>query len=89
MQPSCINLVVDSSAESSSQSSFWDLFELDLYINHIMNEAGATVVLRGRESEHHDLPLQPLHLSLLSTNPKSLEVAKILPENLLDSFLWI
>ncbi|URD72328.1 RNA binding [Musa troglodytarum] len=62
---------------------------IDLYINHIMSEAGAPVVLRRRGSEHHDIPLQPLHLSLLSTNPKSLEAAKILPENLLDSFLWM
>ncbi|RWV79914.1 hypothetical protein GW17_00058888 [Ensete ventricosum] len=77
MQPSCTNLVVSSSSESSSQSSFQDLFELlsltspcwldcfcvaggldlymqDLYIHYIMNEAGATVVLRGRGSEHHD-----------------------------------
>ncbi|KAJ8483810.1 hypothetical protein OPV22_016295 [Ensete ventricosum] len=61
----------------------------DLYINHIMNETGATVVLRGRGSEHldssHEEALQPLHLYLSSTNPKSLEAAKILAENLLDT----
>ncbi|THU50935.1 hypothetical protein C4D60_Mb06t25640 [Musa balbisiana] len=61
----------------------------DLYINHIMNETGATVVLRGRGSEHldssHEETLQPLHLYLSSTNPKSLEAAKILAENLLDT----
>lgn len=66
-----------------------DLCMQDLYINHIMNETGATVVLRGRGSEHldssHEETLQPLHLYLSSTNPKSLEAAKILAENLLDT----
>ncbi|XP_074568495.1 protein RIK-like [Curcuma longa] len=62
----------------------------DLYINHIMNETGATVVLRGRGSEHLDSShteeaLQPLHLYLSSSNPKCLEAAKILAENLLDT----
>ncbi|XP_042392366.1 protein RIK-like isoform X1 [Zingiber officinale] len=62
----------------------------DLYINHIMNETGATVVLRGQASEHLDSSrveeaLQPLHLYLSSSNKKSLEAAKILAENLLDT----
>ncbi|XP_074572580.1 protein RIK-like isoform X2 [Curcuma longa] len=62
----------------------------DLYINHIMNETGATVVLREQGSEHLDSSraeeaLQPLHLYLSSSNPKSLEAAKILAENLLDT----
>ncbi|WOK94442.1 protein RIK isoform X1 [Canna indica] len=62
----------------------------DLYINHIMNETGATVVLRGRGSEQVDSSydeeaLQPLHLFLSSTNPRSLEAAKVLAENLLDT----
>ncbi|KAJ8499291.1 hypothetical protein OPV22_009843 [Ensete ventricosum] len=35
------------------QTSFTPLYS-DLYIHYIMNEAGATVVLRGRGSEHHD-----------------------------------
>ncbi|XP_042452388.1 protein RIK-like isoform X1 [Zingiber officinale] len=62
----------------------------DLYINHIMNETGAIVVLRGQGSEHLDSSrveeaLQPLHLYLSSSNSKSLEAAKILAENLLDT----
>ncbi|KAJ0981968.1 hypothetical protein J5N97_010223 [Dioscorea zingiberensis] len=62
----------------------------DQYINHIMNETGATVVLRGRGSENTDnsnneKPQEPLHLFLSSSNPKSLEDARILAENLLDT----
>nr|XP_010936479.1 protein RIK isoform X2 [Elaeis guineensis] len=61
----------------------------DQYINHIMNETGATVVLRGRGSENldssHAEGQQPLHLYLSSTNPKSLEDARMLAENLLDT----
>ncbi|XP_042382495.1 protein RIK-like [Zingiber officinale] len=62
----------------------------DLYINHIMNETGATVLLRGQGSEHLDSShteeaLQPLHLYLSSSNAKRLEAAKILAENLLDT----
>ncbi|XP_026661950.2 protein RIK isoform X2 [Phoenix dactylifera] len=61
----------------------------DQYINHIMNETGATVVLRGwgsgnLDSSHAEGQL-PLHLYLSSTNPKSLEDARILAENLLDT----
>ncbi|XP_058080270.1 protein RIK isoform X2 [Magnolia sinica] len=62
----------------------------DQYINHIMNETGASVILRGRgsgnlESPHGEEIQQTLHLYLSSTNPKSLEDAKLLAENLLDT----
>ncbi|OVA02150.1 hypothetical protein BVC80_8787g16 [Macleaya cordata] len=62
----------------------------DQYINHIMNETGATVLLRGRgsgnfENPHGEESQQPLHLYLSSNNPKSLEDAKLLAENLLDT----
>ncbi|KAH7665184.1 K Homology domain type 1 domain-containing protein [Dioscorea alata] len=59
----------------------------DQYINHIMNETGATVVLRGHGSENPDnsKTQQPLHLFLSSSNPTSLEDARILAENLLDT----
>ncbi|CAH9109481.1 unnamed protein product [Cuscuta epithymum] len=62
----------------------------DQYINHIMNETGATVVLRGQGSEgsgtvHGEDGHQPLHLFLSSNNSKSLERAKLLAENLLDT----
>uniref|UniRef100_A0A5B7AC02 Protein RIK n=1 Tax=Davidia involucrata TaxID=16924 RepID=A0A5B7AC02_DAVIN len=62
----------------------------DQYINHIMNETGATVLLRGRgsgnsESADGEEGQQPLHLFLSSNNPQSLENAKLLAENLLDT----
>ncbi|XWS44396.1 hypothetical protein CRYUN_Cryun15aG0041500 [Craigia yunnanensis] len=62
----------------------------DQYINHIMNETGATVVLRGCgsrnfESLQAEEAQQPLHLFLSSNNPKSLDDAKCLAENLLDT----
>ncbi|KAK1356428.1 Hydroxyproline-rich glycoprotein family protein, putative, expressed [Heracleum sosnowskyi] len=62
----------------------------DQYVNHIMNETGATVLLRGRssgnpESEQGEEGQQPLHLLLSSSNPKGLEHAKLLAENLLDT----
>ncbi|TXG57687.1 hypothetical protein EZV62_015516 [Acer yangbiense] len=62
----------------------------DQYINHIMNETGATVMLKGRGSGTFEGPQgeelqQPLHLFLSSNNPKSLEDAKRLAENLLDT----
>ncbi|CAA6653518.1 unnamed protein product [Spirodela intermedia] len=62
----------------------------DQYINHIMNETGATVTLRGRGSGNVEIPTagdteQPLHLYLSSSNQKSLEDARILAENLLDT----
>ncbi|XP_024006898.1 protein RIK isoform X2 [Eutrema salsugineum] len=62
----------------------------DQYINHIMNETGATVVLRGRgsgslENQHSEEALQPLHLLLSSSNPKSIDDAKRLAENLMDT----
>ncbi|KAI4346665.1 hypothetical protein L6164_007543 [Bauhinia variegata] len=62
----------------------------DQYINHIMNETGATVILRGCGSGSSEGPKgedeqQPLHLFLSSNNEKSLEDAKRLAENLLDT----
>ncbi|KAK1295707.1 Protein RIK [Acorus calamus] len=62
----------------------------DQYINHIMNETGATVLLRGRGSRNPEgtsgeEAQQPLHLYLSASNPKSLEDARILAENLLDT----
>ncbi|KAK1273390.1 hypothetical protein QJS04_geneDACA008006 [Acorus gramineus] len=62
----------------------------DQYINHIMNETGATVLLRGRGSRNPEgtsgeETQQPLHLYLSASNPKSLEDARILAENLLDT----
>ncbi|XP_049381909.1 protein RIK isoform X1 [Solanum stenotomum] len=62
----------------------------DQYINHIMNETGATVLLRGRGSGYSDEGQgedvhQPLHLLIASNNSASLERAKLLAENLLDT----
>ncbi|XP_039069314.1 protein RIK-like isoform X2 [Hibiscus syriacus] len=62
----------------------------DQYINHIMNETGATVTLRGcgsgnSESLKGEETQQPLHLFLSSNNPKSLDDAKCLAENLMDT----
>ncbi|CAD5324502.1 unnamed protein product [Arabidopsis thaliana] len=62
----------------------------DQYINHIMNETGATVVLRGRgsgslENQHGDEAQLPLHLLLSGSNPKSIDDAKRLAENLMDT----
>ncbi|CAN1146289.1 Protein RIK [Linum perenne] len=62
----------------------------DQYINHIMNETGATVVLRGSGSGHpghakDTESQQPLHLFLSSTNSRSLENAQSLAENLLQT----
>ncbi|KAF8730531.1 hypothetical protein HU200_016947 [Digitaria exilis] len=62
----------------------------DQYINHIMKETGVTVVLRGKDSENLSSCLgeasqQPLHLYLTSMHLKSLEAAKVLAENLLDT----
>ncbi|KAL8088850.1 hypothetical protein AgCh_038569 [Apium graveolens] len=62
----------------------------DQYVNHIVNETGATVLLRGRssgnpETEQGEEGQQPLHLLLSSSNAKGLEHAKLLAENLLDT----
>ncbi|KAF7130136.1 hypothetical protein RHSIM_Rhsim10G0048800 [Rhododendron simsii] len=62
----------------------------DQYVNHIVNETGATVLLRGHgsgssESGFGEEGQQPLHLFLSSNNTKSLESAKLLAENLLDT----
>lgn len=62
----------------------------DQYINHIINETGVTVLLRGRGSGHlgsneGEEGQQPLHLFLSSSNHKSLEDARLLAENLLDT----
>ncbi|KAF3540407.1 hypothetical protein F2Q69_00024624 [Brassica cretica] len=68
----------------------WLSYMQDQYINHIMNETGATVVLRGRgsgslENQHGEEAHQPLHLLLSSSNPKSIDDAKRLAENLMDT----
>ncbi|KAK3032576.1 hypothetical protein RJ639_036815, partial [Escallonia herrerae] len=62
----------------------------DQFVNHVMNETGATVVLKGRgsgnsESAETEEGQQPLHLLLSTNNAKSLEHAKLLAENLLDT----
>ncbi|KAI4387824.1 hypothetical protein MLD38_000223 [Melastoma candidum] len=57
------------------------LYMQDQYMNHIINETGASVSLTGRGSEGQ----QQLHLLLSSTNLKSLENAKHLAEHLLDA----
>ncbi|XP_051182563.1 protein RIK isoform X2 [Lolium perenne] len=62
----------------------------DQYINHIMNETGVTVVLRGKDSGNlgncqDEASQQPLHMYLSSVHLKSLEAAKVLAENLLDT----
>ncbi|WCJ25589.1 RS2-interacting KH protein [Euphorbia peplus] len=62
----------------------------DQYINHIMNETGATVVLKGcgsgiSESPNDREAQQQLHLVLSANNPKSLDDAKRLAENLLGT----
>ncbi|CAL0314738.1 unnamed protein product [Lupinus luteus] len=62
----------------------------DQYINHIMNETGSTVIVKGRGSGNNECSngedgQQPLHLFLSSNNAKSLEDAKLLAENLLDT----
>ncbi|XP_048571936.1 protein RIK-like isoform X1 [Triticum urartu] len=62
----------------------------DQYINHIMNETGVTVVLRGKDSGnlgncHAEASQQPLHIHLSGVHLKSLEAAKVLAENLLDT----
>ncbi|KAI3665833.1 hypothetical protein L6452_44468 [Arctium lappa] len=54
-----------------------------------MHETGSSVLLRGRGSGNsgssNSEEQQPLHLFLSSSNPKSLEHAKLLAENLLDT----
>ncbi|XP_020554822.1 protein RIK isoform X3 [Sesamum indicum] len=62
----------------------------DQYVNHIMNETGATVLLRGRgsgysENGQTEETQEPLHLLLSSNDPHTLERAKLLAENLLDT----
>ncbi|KAK4383557.1 protein RIK [Sesamum angolense] len=62
----------------------------DQYVNHIMNETGATVLLRGRgsgcsENGQTEETQEPLHLLLSSNDPNTLERAKLLAENLLDT----
>uniref|UniRef100_A0A0D9VR70 Protein RIK n=1 Tax=Leersia perrieri TaxID=77586 RepID=A0A0D9VR70_9ORYZ len=62
----------------------------DQYINHIMNETGVTVVLRGKGSGnsvncHAEASQQPLHLYISSMHLKNIEAAKVLAENLLDT----
>ncbi|XP_057769698.1 protein RIK isoform X2 [Salvia miltiorrhiza] len=62
----------------------------DQYVNHITNETGATVSLRGQrsgfaENGQTEEMQQPLHLFLSSSDAKSFERAKLLAENLLDT----
>ncbi|XP_042024243.1 protein RIK-like isoform X1 [Salvia splendens] len=62
----------------------------DQYVNHIVNETGATVSLRGQrsgfaENGQCEETQQPLHLFLSSNDAKLLERAKLLAENLLDT----
>eukprot|EP00252_Welwitschia_mirabilis_P010160 TRINITY_DN2330_c0_g1_i5.p1 TRINITY_DN2330_c0_g1~~TRINITY_DN2330_c0_g1_i5.p1 ORF type:complete len:577 (+),score=113.88 TRINITY_DN2330_c0_g1_i5:234-1964(+) len=62
----------------------------DQYINHIMNETGATVILRGRgsgscEGANDEEAQQPLHLFISSDNVKNLENAKALADSLLET----
>ncbi|CAL4929789.1 unnamed protein product [Urochloa decumbens] len=62
----------------------------DQYINHIMKETGVTVVIRGKDSDNlgsclGEASQQPLHIYLTSMHLKSLEAAKVLAENLLDT----
>ncbi|KAK3012290.1 hypothetical protein RJ639_012960 [Escallonia herrerae] len=76
--------------EFFSVAAGWVLYMQDQFVNHIMNETGATVVLRGRgsgnsESAETEEGQQPLHLLLSTNNAKSLEHAKLLAENLLDT----
>ncbi|RRT76331.1 hypothetical protein BHE74_00007575 [Ensete ventricosum] len=69
-----------------------DLCMQDLYINHIMNETGATVVLRGRGSEHLDSShegLVPYYIfSLFSSQGTSVQSGDLLkygnPQNLVS-----
>ncbi|CAA2978686.1 RIK isoform X2 [Olea europaea subsp. europaea] len=62
----------------------------DQYINHIMSETGTTVLLRGHGSGNSENALdeeaqQLLHSLLSGNDPISLERAKLLAENLLDT----
>ncbi|KAM7252699.1 hypothetical protein ACFE04_008208 [Oxalis oulophora] len=59
----------------------------DQYMNHIMNETGATILLRGSGSGNSKIQQgeEPLHLFLSSNNSKSLEDTKYLAEHLLDT----
>ncbi|XP_028073327.1 protein RIK-like [Camellia sinensis] len=62
----------------------------DQYVHHIINETRATVLLKERgsgnsESAFGEEGQQPLHLYLSSNNPKSIESAKLLAKNLLDT----
>ncbi|KAG0618620.1 hypothetical protein M758_4G078800 [Ceratodon purpureus] len=62
----------------------------DQYIKHIMTETGAEVVIRGRGSGYTDPSTgeelqQPLHLFISSESAKSLDDARKLTENLLET----
>ncbi|KAI5068508.1 hypothetical protein GOP47_0016853 [Adiantum capillus-veneris] len=59
----------------------------DQYINHIMHETGATVLLKGGacESSCSDEIPQPLHLLISAEHAKSLEDARSLTEHLLET----
>uniref|UniRef100_A0A0E0NRI9 Protein RIK n=1 Tax=Oryza rufipogon TaxID=4529 RepID=A0A0E0NRI9_ORYRU len=77
-------------ADPSLNVAAWVRGPNDQYINHIMNETGVTVVLRGKGSGtpvncHAEASQQPLHLYISSMHVKNLEAAKVLAENLLDT----
>ncbi|KAG7564066.1 K Homology domain type 1 superfamily [Arabidopsis suecica] len=88
MQSTCVYLGFE--ADPSSNVAARIRGPNDQYINHIMNETGATVVLRGRgsgslENQHGEEAQLPLHLLLSGSNPKSIDDAKRLAENLMDT----
>ncbi|MCO5557746.1 hypothetical protein L7F22_011317 [Adiantum nelumboides] len=59
----------------------------DQYINHIMHETGATVLLKGGACDNScsdEIP-QPLHLLISAEHAKSLEDARSLTEHLLET----
>ncbi|KAJ7298501.1 hypothetical protein O6H91_Y567400 [Diphasiastrum complanatum] len=57
----------------------------DQYLNHIMKETGAIVMLKGRGSGSTDEASMPLHLQISCDNAKGLDNAKRLAENLLET----
>ncbi|CAE6073702.1 unnamed protein product [Arabidopsis arenosa] len=88
MQSTCVYLGFE--ADPSSNVAARIRGPNDQYINHIMNETGATVVLRGRgsgslENQHGEEAQLPLHLLLSGSNPKTIDDAKRLAENLMDT----
>ncbi|TVU47938.1 hypothetical protein EJB05_07556 [Eragrostis curvula] len=89
VHPFSASIFLGFDADSSSNIAARIRGPNDQYINHIMNETGVTVVLRGKYSgnigSHGEVSQQPLHLYLTSIHLKNLEAAKVLAENLLDT----